>query len=394
MLAATEFPMPYQVLTRNQHFQSNGPKRILALDGGGIRGIVTLGYLQQVETLLKERHKSNDSFRLAHYFDLIAGTSTGAIIAAALALGMTVEEVTKLYLKLGEEVFKRSRWRQGILRARYSHEALARHLQRVLGKQTTLGSSSLKTGLLVITKRMDTGSPWPLGNNPKGKYFQAKTGDAWISNKDYPLWKVVRASTAAPSYFDPEKITISQVEGHKPVVGEFVDGGVSPFNNPTLQAVMYATLKGFRVGWEAGADKLLVVSVGTGRGDPSNKPAWTSASGAIQSLLSLMDDSAALVETMAQWLSTGETHREIDRDLGALHSDFLDGKPYFTYARYDLSLCQADVHALKQDVTKAKLDSLTKLDEPKNMALLSELARLDAAEKVKGKHFPDAFDLG
>lgn len=93
-----------------------------------------------------------------------------------------------------------------------------------------------------------------------------------MSNKDYPLWRVVRASTAAPLFFKPEQIRISQAFGMGEVVGEFVDGGVSPFNNPTLQAFMYATLKGYNVNWATGPDDLLVISVGTGRGDPGKLP--------------------------------------------------------------------------------------------------------------------------
>ena len=62
----------------------------MALDGGGLRGILTLGFLRRIETVLRMRPAKNPGFRLCHYFDPIAGTSTGAIIAAALALGMTV----------------------------------------------------------------------------------------------------------------------------------------------------------------------------------------------------------------------------------------------------------------------------------------------------------------
>jgi len=113
------------------------------------------------------------------------------------------------------------------------------------------------------------------------------------------------------------------------VVGEFVDGGVSPFNNPTLQAFMYATLKGYNVNWATGPDDLLVISVGTGRGDPSKLPTKIAVKGAVQSLLALMDDSAAMVEMMAQWLSTGTTNRVIDEELGTLEQDFLGGKPLF-----------------------------------------------------------------
>ncbi|MEJ2541304.1 MAG: patatin-like phospholipase family protein [Gemmatimonadota bacterium] len=386
--------MTYTVPTLEQHMEAGGPKRILALDGGGLRGIVTLGYLKRIEDLLARRHGDGEDFRLAHYFDLIAGTSTGAIIAAALALGMSVDELTKLYMALGKEVFQRSPWRKGIIRARYSHEKLSEHLRRIFGEDTTLGSEALQTGLLVVTKRMDTGSPWPLGNNPRARFHEAGPEDDWISNRDYPLWRVVRASTAAPSFFDPEKLTVSKQEGRSTVEGNFVDGGVSPYNNPTLQALMYATLSGYGMGWETGADDLLIVSVGTGKGDPGKAPTWITAKGAMQSLLSLMDDTASLVETMAQWMSTGHTHREIDMDLGTLRDDFVGGEPHFTYARYDLPLRRDAVDALKPSIDDETLASLTEMDVPENMPLMKELADLDAAERVEDRHFPARFDLG
>ena len=78
--------MTYKIRTRDEHLQNDGrPKRVLALDGGGLRGILTLSFLAEIESMLRERHDGSKLFRLAHYFDLIAGTSTGAIIAAALA---------------------------------------------------------------------------------------------------------------------------------------------------------------------------------------------------------------------------------------------------------------------------------------------------------------------
>lgn len=385
--------MTYTPRTLDQHFKPEGTKRILTLDGGGIRGIVTLGYLKHIEDLLKKRHGNDDDFRLAHYFDLIAGTSTGAIIAAGLALGMSVDKLIELYLQLGDEVFYRSRWRKGILRARYSHEKLTEHLQSIMGAETTLGSSTLQTGLLVVTKRLDTGSAWPLGNNPKGAFYQAGPTDDWISNKDYPLWQVVRASTAAPAFFDPETIIIADQPGRKKQVGEFVDGGVSPHNNPTLQAFMYATLAGYNVGWQTGADKMLVISVGTGKAGLGKESTWITAKGAVQSLLSLMDDAGELVELMAQWLSTGDTHREIDMELGALESDHIRGQPCFTYARYNLSLTPDDVRKLKPGLSGDTIASLTEMDEPDNMPLLNTLADLDGSGKIKAEHFPAGFDL-
>ena len=87
--------MSYRILSRDEHFQLPGPKRILVLDGGGLRGILTLGFLGRIEQLLRERYSGEHGFRLCHYFDLIAGTSTGSIIAAGLAKGMRVEFTIK-----------------------------------------------------------------------------------------------------------------------------------------------------------------------------------------------------------------------------------------------------------------------------------------------------------
>lgn len=88
--------------TLSQHLDpSQGPKRILALDGGGIRGALTLGYLKRIEGILQSAHGTD--YRLCDYFDLIGGTSTGSIIASGLALGMSVDEIWSRYKELGEK---------------------------------------------------------------------------------------------------------------------------------------------------------------------------------------------------------------------------------------------------------------------------------------------------
>lgn len=384
--------MAYKILTRDEHYQTSGPKRILSLDGGGLRGILTLGILRRVENILRARHGNDPDFRLCHYFDLIAGTSTGAIIAAALAIGKSVEEVIGHYEQLGREVFQRDWFRDGVLRSRYDENALIQNLKSVFGERVTLGDETLKTGLLVATKRLDTGSPWPLGNNPRGRYFAAGAGDRWISNSNYPLWQVVRASTAAPSYFDPEPITIAAEEGRKPVIGTFVDGGVSPFNNPSFQAFMYATLNGYRVGWEAREDRLLLVSIGTGISDPSKAPSRIAAAGAIRSLFSLMDDCAVLVETVMQWMSNSPTAREIDRELGTCVNDLLTPAPLLTYLRYNAMLTEEGIGELGVPASVKLVARLGEMDNPENLAPLLEIGTA-AGSKVDENHFPHAFDL-
>ena len=169
--------MNYNVKDRDQHLANDGtPKRILALDGGGLRGILSLALLQKIEDILRHRHGGHADFRLCHYFDLIAGTSTGAIIAAALALGWTVEELRAKYMELGDgSSSRRACCGNGLLRAKYDEAKLIAELKKVYGAKTTLGGTELKTGLLVMTKRIDTGSPWPISNNPAGKYFSTQT---------------------------------------------------------------------------------------------------------------------------------------------------------------------------------------------------------------------------
>jgi len=330
---------------------------------------------------------------LSDYFDLIAGTSTGAIIAATLAIGWSVDEVAKKYFVLGSRVFQRSLLRQGLMRAKYDESRLIEELQAVYGADTTLGSDRLLTGLLVVIKRLDSGSPWPVSNNPNGKYFNSRPGGT-IGNGDYKLWQAVRASTAAPDYFDPERITIARLPNHPPIYGDFVDGGVSPFNNPALQAFMYATLGGYRLNWPVGEDKILLVSVGTGSADPAVRRSEMAAAHAFRALLSLMDDVAALQEVVLQWMSASPTARKIDSEVGTLDGDVIGGKPLLSYVRYDVDLRSAAVQDLLGDEAKTiEVENLSAMDAPENMDALHRLGIVAGERKVQSDHFPATFNL-
>ena len=83
-----------------ERLRAPGPKRVLSLDGGGIRGALTIGYLRRLEGLLRQRHGEPDLL-LRDYFDLIGGTSTGSVIATGLATGWSVDEVAEAYRGLG-----------------------------------------------------------------------------------------------------------------------------------------------------------------------------------------------------------------------------------------------------------------------------------------------------
>ena len=86
----------------------DGPKKILALDGGGIRGMIKVEVLKEIEELLRKATGGDEHFVLADFFDYISGTSTGAIIAAALSLGWSVDKIRKFYLNSGEQMFDKA----------------------------------------------------------------------------------------------------------------------------------------------------------------------------------------------------------------------------------------------------------------------------------------------
>jgi hypothetical protein len=237
-----------------ERFQQDRPRRMLALDGGGIRGLATLGILEQLENLVRER----TGLKLGDYFDYIAGTSTGAIIAAGLSRGMTVADLVEFYRSCGKQMFEPAFL---IERVKYFYTAdpLKRKLQDVFGEDTRLGSGKLKCLLLVVTKNVTTDSPWPISSNPDAKYNDRSRPDC---NLQIPLWQLVRASTAAPVYFPPEILQWDPNNKSRTFV--FADGGVTPHNNPAFLLYRMATDPAYRLNWKTGEQNMLIVSVGTG----------------------------------------------------------------------------------------------------------------------------------
>ena len=151
-------------MTLTARIERDGPKRLLAVDGGGIRGVLALEVLQRIEDLLKA-NSGNPDFRLADYFDYIAGTSTGGIIAAGLSNGMLVEEILAFYQEAGGQMFVKANLLRR-LRYKFEDEPLAAQIKQVFGVDTTLGSEKLRTLLLLVMRNATTDSPWPISNNP------------------------------------------------------------------------------------------------------------------------------------------------------------------------------------------------------------------------------------
>ncbi len=232
--------------------QHDRPRRLLAIDGGGLLGLIPAEALILIEEQLS-RITGTDK-PVGEHFDLIGGTSTGAILAAGLALGLRAKQLRDFYLKFGNEIFSK-RWLPLRFWYSYSSASLEKHLKEVLGESTTLGSDLLRTQIVIVTKNATLGNNWFFTNNPKNKYFK--------NNSGLHLWKVVRASTAAPTYFPPHTIEIPDDTGKKQRY-EFIDGGVSSYNNPALQVFLEATIPEYGLGWPMGADRLMLLSLGTG----------------------------------------------------------------------------------------------------------------------------------
>jgi len=188
-------------------------KRILSIDGGGIKGVFPASFLAEIEDSV--------DYAIAEYFDLIVGTSTGGIIAIGLGLGIPAREILGLYEDLGPEVFGGN----GFLNAmrhlfapKYSSRALRISLEKTLGDRK-LGESI--TRLVIPSLDLETGNT-----------YLYKTAHHPRFRMDYkvPAVDVALATASAPTYFLP----------HKTVQGlPLIDGGLWA-NNPTGVAVVEA----------------------------------------------------------------------------------------------------------------------------------------------------------
>ena len=376
---------------RERHLFSDGPKRILALDGGGIRGIISLAFLERIERLLRER-TGNPELRLADYFDLIGGTSTGAIIAAGLALGNSVQHLIDLYLTLSSKGFQKRGLLGGILAPKFQAKALAETIRSQFGSET-LGSENLCCGLGIVAKRLDSGSVWLFHNHPRGPYFGPRdNSSSAIPNRDLLIANLLRASTAAPTYFEPELIEVA-----RGVRGAFVDGGASPHNNPALLMLMLATLKGYGFRWPLGADRLMVVSVGTGsppfKRNAEKLSTDPAALMAVEALRSIMQDCNWLGQALMQWMSDTQTPWPIDSEVGDLAGDRLSEKPLIHYLRYDAFL-DADwlERRLGLRLSREELLAIQTMDRPDLANRYLEVGRSAAEALVSTDHFPAGFD--
>ena len=346
---------------------ATGPKRILSLSGGGVRGLVTLGALERVEELL-QIETGDKSYRLCDHFDLIAGTSTGSIIAVGLSMGWSVGKIKSLYDELCPVLFRPNR-RLGVMMprhdARFLEESLDRYLVEDDGSPLKLGSSKLQTGLLVCAKRIDTDSAWILTNHPRSKFYNAVPGQSWLPNKDYRLKDIIRASTAAPTYLSPMTIQISDgSDGFEPEVGVFVDGAIGGHNCPALAAFQIATLPSYRFNWPTGEDKLSILSIGTGqyrqRHESTSFLNRQTIQQGIGALSGMISESQRNTLLMMQAMSQPRKPWVLNSEIMGLQNELFTERPLFRFQHHDVMIDNDDLRdRLKLMTMKgAKIDKI------------------------------------
>jgi uncharacterized protein len=231
-------PKPAALTTE---YPKDGICRILSLDGGGAKGFYTLGVLKEIEALVKcPLHKR---------FDLIFGTSTGAIIAALIALGYQVDEIHDLYKRYVPKVMKAKS-------ARDKSSALSELARAVFGKSTF---ENVKTGVGIVATKWVIERPMIFKGDVAQAHGRAATFQPGFG---VSIADAVEASCSAYPFFDRKKVTTSNGDRI-----ELVDGGYCA-NNPTLYAIADAVMA-----TKKDPADIRVVSVGVGV-YPEPKPTW------------------------------------------------------------------------------------------------------------------------
>jgi patatin-like phospholipase/acyl hydrolase len=356
-----------------------GPKKLLSCDGGGVRGVVTVEILAGIEAELRNL-TGNPRLVLADYFDYVAGTSSGAIIATFVALGFSVDQIRDFFSESGPDMFHKARlWER--FRMKFRDDRLSVALRTTIGQNTTIGSDLLRTLLMIVLRNATTNSPWPLCNNPAARFNDRNLPNC---NLDLPLWQLVRASTAAPTYFPPEVITV----GEQTFI--FVDGGVTVYNNPAFQLFLMATSDPYRLCWPVGSEHLLLVSVGNGTSIGTASHLSTAEMNIIYHANSIPTALMASAQFEQDLLCRmfGETleGEPLDGEVHDLKDQGIPGaSKLFTYVRYNAELSREGLEWLGvshiHPAHVQQMDSVDFVDE------MREIGAAIARRKVRVDHF-------
>jgi hypothetical protein len=277
------------------------------------------------------------------------------------------------------------------LRNGYDDENLRNMLQNTM-RGWTLGEPDLTCLLTVVTRNATTDSPWPVSNNPFAVYNRRGRPDC---NLDIPLWQLVRASTAAPTYFPPE---VLQWDPNDPAKSfTFVDGGTTPYNNPAFLLFRMATAPEYGLNWARGEKNLALVSVGTGSAPKVEDNVREYGHFQLVDGLSLIGVlmGAAAIDQDINCRTVGRCvfGLPIDRELGDMvprDGDPRKGPPQplakdigraFLYARYDPDVTQAGLESI--GLSGIDPASVQKMDQAKFIPQMRKVGRAYARQYVR-----------
>ncbi len=233
-------------------------KYILSIDGGGIRGILPICALVELENQTGKLSRETFSF--------VAGTSTGAIIAAALAAGIPASELLNLYKQFSKDIFTKSIFnpiRRFFYGSFYDTKKLNRLIEKYLGEAGSWTLNDSPIDILVTAKRVRDGKPW---------YFVKDKPSNSKRTGHLSLVDCVTASAAAPTYFYPWLIKETHLKEGDHQIGYLIDGGVGVTGNPVYQLAVETF--GYSEEKEYKTHNTTIVSLGTGRFMQETMPTW------------------------------------------------------------------------------------------------------------------------
>jgi patatin-like phospholipase/acyl hydrolase len=231
-------------------------RHLLSIDSGGIRGIIPAVALVKLEKTTGKLTRD--------LFSFVAGTSTGAIIATAVAAGVPAERILNIYINRTKEVFTRSPWKyvkRIFAGSMYSTKKLHDLIIEELGPANAWTLNDSPIDILLTAKRISDGMPWYfVRDNPQNSGCTGKLD----------LVDCAIASAAAPTYFDPWEIAEPLPRPSCEHVGILVDGGVGVTGNPVYRACIEAF--DYTLGYTP--QETITVSLGTGKFKSRKEPKW------------------------------------------------------------------------------------------------------------------------
>lgn len=307
------------------------PFRILSCDGGGLHGVLSLCALVKFE---EETGKSCHDL-----FDLFAGTSTGSIIAGAIAAGMSATQVLEIYEKQGAEIFSRSEqcillpW-TFITKPKYSNKPLLKILHQHLGDRN-IHDPDFPKRVLICAKDLRNGKNVFFNNNEQ---YKPEKYAAFVANNENrerfgTLYKIITASTAVTPIFPP--------------YDDFVDGGIGIYANPvyeaSLEAIDYLKM-----------ENITVHSIGTGIfGDGLDPKEIKSKNN---------------IDWLTYWVT--ESLADTTEQQSKIVARYLEPRPGFSLRRYNFNLQRM------VEIGKLGHNEMKKLEDAHNPAYIPELKKI------------------